>query len=110
MLKSLRQFYERQVEDGVCFSIEGLASLAVRQKQPDRAVRLIAWTDASRRTMLDSRPPVEQADVDRDLAAIREMIDKETFDAAYDEGQVMTMEQVVAYALEEAGEKFFAEG
>jgi predicted ATPase/class 3 adenylate cyclase/Tfp pilus assembly protein PilF len=99
-LKSLRKFREMEYKIGVDFTLEGLASLAVSQKQAARAVRLFAWTEATRKTMQNPRPPIEQADVERDMAAIREMIDEEAYAAAYAEGKTMTMEKAIACALE----------
>ncbi|HSG16706.1 MAG TPA: hypothetical protein VLE70_10360, partial [Anaerolineae bacterium] len=80
---------------------EGLAMLAVRRRQAKVAVQLFAWADATREAAQVSRPPAEQADVDRERAAILEMIDEETYAAAYAAGKAMTMDQVVAYALED---------
>ena len=87
-------------KEGVDYSLEGLASLAVSQKQPARAVRLFAWTEATRATMQNPRPPIEQVDVARDMAAIREMIDEAAYAAAYAEGKAMTMDEAIACALE----------
>jgi predicted ATPase/uncharacterized protein HemY len=99
-LKSLHKFREMEYKIGVDFTLEGLASLAVSQKQPARAVRLFAWTEATRAAMQNPRPPSEQADVARDMAAIREMMNEEAYAAAYAEGKAMTMEKAVACALE----------
>jgi len=99
-VKSLRKFQEMEYKIGVDYALEGLASLAVSQKQAARAVRLFAWTEATREAMQNPRPPIEQADVERDMAAIREMIDEEAYAAAYAEGKAMTMEKAIACALE----------
>jgi len=98
-VKSLRQFQPME-KIGVDYTLEGLASLAVSQKQPARAVRLFAWTEATRAAMQHPRPPIEQAEVARDMAAIREMINEEAYTAAYSEGKAMTMDEAIAYALE----------
>jgi tetratricopeptide (TPR) repeat protein len=100
LVKSLRRFQEMEYKIGVDFTLEGLASLAVSQKQAARAVRLFAWTDATREAMQNPRPPIEQADVARDMAAIRETIDAEAYAAASAEGKSMTMDEAIAYALE----------
>jgi tetratricopeptide (TPR) repeat protein len=100
LVKSLQRFQEMEYKIGVDFTLEGLASLAVSQKQAARAVRLFAWTEATREAMQNPRPPIEQADVARDMAAIREMIDAEAYAAASAEGKSMTMDEAIAYALE----------
>ena len=97
--RALVRFAEAGPEHGVHYTLEGWAGLAIRQHEPERALRFIAWADARREAMLDYRPPSEQAEVDRDLALIREMIDETTYAAAYAEGQAMMMAQIVAYAL-----------
>lgn len=99
--KSLKQFNDVQEQIGVVFTLEGFASLAVTQKQAERAVRLFAFADQMRVALHDPRPFSEQADVERDLAAIREMIDQNTFDAAYAAGQALTIDEALAYALED---------
>ena len=85
---------------GVIFALEGLASLAVAQSQPERAAQLFAWTDAYRESVDDLRPPVEQADVDHDLAVIHAQLDETTFAAAQSAGRGMTMAEAITYALE----------
>lgn len=99
LVKSLRRFQAMRDKIGVDYILEGLAGLAVSQKQPAQAVRLLAWTEATRAALQNPRPPSEQADVGRDMAAIREMLDEEAYVAAYAEGKAMTMAEVIADAL-----------
>ena len=81
-------------------TLEGLASMAVAEGRPERAVRLVGWADAIRQTIGDFQPPVEQKAVDGDMAVARAQLDEAVFAAAYAEGQRLTMEQAIAYALE----------
>ena len=60
---------------------------------------MFAWAD-SVRGATRPRSPVEQADVDQDFAVIRSQLDEATIEAARAEGQAMTLEQAIAYALE----------
>ena len=85
---------------GVAYSLEGLASLAVLQGQPEQAARLFAWADATRETVGDTRPPTEQADVDRDLATIHTQLDEATFTAAQEAGRAMSMDEAIALAMD----------
>jgi len=101
---SQRQFSAAGWKIGVVFALEGLASLAVMQRQSERAVRLFGWADAVREAIGDRRPPDEQADVDRDMITIHSQLDETAFSAAYAEGRAMTMEQAIAYALEPMSE------
>jgi len=97
--QSLHNFHEANYPIGVVYNIEGLASLAVQQGQPARAARLLTWADAIRVAISDTRPPVEQADVDRDLAIIHAQLDDDTFQAEQEAGRKMTMDEAIAYAL-----------
>ena len=83
----------------IAFVLEGLASLAVAQSRPELALRLFAWADATREVIDALRPPVEQAEVDRDLATIRAQLDEAAIAAARAEGRAMTLEQAIAYGL-----------
>ncbi len=99
---SIQSFQEINNSIGVTFAIEGLASLHCNQNQPEHASRLIGWADATREKIGDLRPRGEQADVDRDIAAIIAKIGSSAFEVAYDEGRAMTLDEAVAYALEES--------
>ena len=83
------------------YAIEGLASLHVNQNQPERAAQLFAWADAMREKIGDPRPPVEQASIEKDLAAVHSKLDDAEFTRLTAEGRTMTMEQAIALALEE---------
>jgi len=69
--------------------------------RPEYAAALYAWADSMRQKIGETRPTNEQADVDRDLAAIRLQLDEAAFEAAKATGRAMTLEQAVATALEQ---------
>ena len=50
--------------------------------------------------MGDSRPFLEQADVDRDIATIIVRIGDAAYQEAYDKGHDMTLDEAVTYALD----------
>jgi chloramphenicol 3-O-phosphotransferase len=85
---------------GVAFALESMASLYAATREHDRAARLIGWADEVRKNIINPRPLVEQADVDRDIAAIRARIGSSAFEAAYDSGRGMTLDEAVAFALD----------
>jgi predicted ATPase/DNA-binding XRE family transcriptional regulator len=86
---------------GVIYTIEGLASLHVNQGDAERAARLIAWADARREELGNKRPPVEQEDVDKDIAACLARIGESAFSDLYEEGRKMTIDEAIVYALGE---------
>ena len=99
---SIQLCQKQNLVSGLAFAIEGLASLHVEQKQPERAARLFAWVDATRVKINYPRPPIEQASVERDLAMIHSQISDAAFEKASESGKSMTTEQAVALALDES--------
>jgi hypothetical protein len=95
--KDLQYFMELDDLLSVVYFLERLASVAVRKRWPEKAVKLYAWADGMRR---GSRPNADQEDVDQDMTAVREMIDEETLAAAHAAGKKMTLEQAIALATE----------
>lgn len=94
---SLHTFNDAGIMSGVNYAIEGLASLATARGQIDVSARLYSWADASRQSIKDPRPPVEQAEVNKDLVMITESLSTEVYLSASDEGNAMTIEQILSY-------------
>jgi len=88
-------------KSGVMYTLEGVASLYVAVGKPEYAAQLIGWADATRAEIGAARPFLEQADVDRDIAAIVTRLGKAAFKEAYDKGRLMTLDEAAAYALDE---------
>ncbi len=101
-LETTREFFKDKNDSGVVFTLEGMAGLSIAVGKPEVAAQLIGWADAMREKIHDTRPLLEQADVDRNIAAIMARIGSSAFEVAYDEGRAMTLDEAVAYALEES--------
>ena len=99
LIETSRNFFSDKADIGVVFNLEGMASLYVAVNKLEQAARLIGWADAARKKIGDHRPPLEQTDVDRDIAAVIAKIGSPAFEVAYNAGHAMTMEQAIAYAL-----------
>ena len=100
--ETAREFFNDKNEIGVVFNLEGIAGLCVAIGNPEIAAQLIGWADATRKKLDNIRPRFEQADVDKIIAACLEKMGEVTFSDAYEEGQKMTMDEAVVYALEES--------
>jgi hypothetical protein len=98
---TIQQFQKANGLIGIVYAVEGLASLKVNQKHFERATKLFAWADAMREKMGDTRPPIEQDSVERDLAIIHSKIDDATFESLSAEGRAMTVEQAIELAKKE---------
>jgi tetratricopeptide (TPR) repeat protein len=87
---------------GVVFTLEGLAGLFNETDRRVRAARLIGWADSTREKISDSRPLLEQADVDKMIALCITRMGKAQYSKAYEEGKKMSLDKAVAYALSES--------
>jgi hypothetical protein len=81
--------------------LELFAGLLARQGEAERAAQLFGAAEALRATMGVPRPPSEHRVYERNVAATSALLDRSTFATAWREGQAMSPEQAVAYALEE---------
>jgi len=99
--ETAHNFQKDQNVTGVVFSLEGMAGLYTAVDRPEIAARLIGWADGMRETIHDTRPLLEQADADQIIAACLAKMGEAAFSDTYDEGQKMTLDEAVAYALKE---------
>jgi predicted ATPase/DNA-binding XRE family transcriptional regulator len=93
----------RQVHDPwmQAFVLEAFASLAVARGDVDRGAVLSGAAAALRHEIGSSVPPAMQPQVDRAVRLAQEGLGEGAFAEAWAEGQAMTLEQAVAFALEE---------
>jgi hypothetical protein len=66
-----------------------------------RAARLFAAAARYRTEIGMVYSPGESLPRDRELAAARQLVDEAAWEAAWNEGQAMTLDQAIDYALEE---------
>lgn len=97
--EGIRGMKEANLVIGLVFAMEGLASLYVKEGIFQRAVLLFAWADTTRGRMGDTRPPVEQTSVDRDLAVLRSQMDDSSFETLWREARGLTQEGAIVIAL-----------
>jgi predicted ATPase/DNA-binding SARP family transcriptional activator len=84
---------------------EALADELGAQRRPERAARLLGAAAALREVLHTRLYPVDQPDYERSVAMVRAQLDEATFAAAWAEGQAMTIEQAIGYALNSSDEK-----
>jgi tetratricopeptide (TPR) repeat protein len=101
--ESLAMFCDSEFRMGKFRSLDRFANLAMAQGQAIRATRLLGAADAAREVAGSPLPPVEREEQDQIIAAARSALEENAFAVAWAEGQAMSLEQAVAYAL--AGEE-----
>lgn len=97
--ETMQSFFKKKNEIGVVFNLEGMAALFVAVGKPEIASKLIGWADSMREKIGDPRPSLEQADVDKIIAACLAKMGEVAFSNAYDEGAKMTLNEAVDLAL-----------
>jgi tetratricopeptide (TPR) repeat protein len=80
--------------------LERFARAAASQAQVERAACLWGAAQAQRDVISSQIPPSERLDYERAVDVARAQLDEAAFATAWAEGQKMTMEQAIAYALE----------
>jgi hypothetical protein len=78
-----------------------LAAVACAQGQPERGAHLLGAAAALRAGRGMPLPPNERAAQERTVAAARAALGEDAFAAAWAQCQRMSLEQAIAYALEE---------
>lgn len=96
---TIENFHADGNRNGLVFALDKMSSLNVATGKPEVAARLIGWSDATRKEIGDPRPRIEQADLDRDIAAIKTKIGADAYETAYKAGRDLTLDEVVAFAL-----------
>jgi tetratricopeptide (TPR) repeat protein len=101
-METAHDFHKDGYIVGTVFTLEGMAALYVAVGKLERAAHLIGLADATREKVKDTRPPLEQADVDQIIAACLAKMGEVAFSDAYEKGQKMTLEEMVNLALAES--------
>ena len=99
--KCIKEMQQMSAVMAAVFGLEGIASLNVVEGKWEIATRLFSFADQKRLELNDRRPPLEESSIKRDLAIIHSKLDKIKFENIQSEGRAMTMEQAIAYALQE---------
>jgi tetratricopeptide (TPR) repeat protein len=85
----------------VAHQLECFAFIAKAQEQGERAVKLMSAAETLREASSSARTPQEQIEYDRELSGLRAGMDEKTFDLLWAEGQSMSMDEAVDFALGE---------
>jgi predicted ATPase len=86
---------------GMAWCLAGLAGVTVVNEDPERAAWLYGAAEGLRQAIGARQAPAARATRERLMAAAREQLGDVAFDAEWAEGQAMTLEQAIAYALDE---------
>jgi predicted ATPase/DNA-binding CsgD family transcriptional regulator len=97
--EGLRLRREIKDSEGVAGSLEGLAAIAGTRGLLARGARLLGVAEALRQAIGAPVPMTERPAYDSMLTRVRDGLQAEAFAAAWAEGQAMSLNDAVAYAL-----------
>jgi predicted ATPase len=100
LTRAVTLFQELRARRYICQYFAGLAGPVAAQGYPQAAARLLGASEALLDTMGSGLQPGDRPDIKRYVVAVRQQLDKATFDAAWAEGRAMSFEQAFSYALE----------
>ncbi|HXT35202.1 MAG TPA: tetratricopeptide repeat protein [Chloroflexota bacterium] len=91
-------------QQGIWFTLHAVGFLALQQGDPDRAARILAAAAALGRQLGVTPPAHDQVRYDQAVEELRRSLGDSAFAANWAEGQDMTTESAVDYALQACGE------
>ena len=99
--EALSRCRELGAMSGLLIALGSVAGLCVARGCPDIAVRLLGAGDALSGRLNYVSYAIDRMRIDRNLEATRAAMDEATFNAGWADGQALTPEQAVDYALRE---------
>ena len=84
----------------VAHELECIAYILSKKDQPQRAATILGAADSLRRMIGSTATPVELAEYERELSALRENIAEDDFRKAWEQGKSLTMEEGIALAAQ----------
>jgi predicted ATPase/transcriptional regulator with XRE-family HTH domain len=99
-MECLRSFQRMGATADLAAVFAALAAIAAERRQPDRAATLFGAAEALHKMKGRTLPPALHTVYDADIAAVRTQLSEATFRAAWAEGQAMSLEQLIADALQ----------
>ena len=94
----------KEIEDrgGSAWCLERLAEIAQARGKFEKAVRLFSAAAVLRISIGSVIDPADQADYQKRRAALRTELGEDRFTAIWTEGRALSLEQAIAYALQDA--------
>ncbi len=84
---------------GIAYALVGLAAISRVGQQPERTVRVLGAADNVRSEYGLALWATELAAYEQTLAAVRPLLDPDDFEAAWEDGALMTLDNAVAEAI-----------
>ena len=99
--QSLLLWQELGNQNGVAQVLDGLAHLFTQKKEWERAACLLATADALREAISIARTPAKQTEFEKVYVELSYQLNVDAYSSAIAEGQKMSLEGAISYALEQ---------
>ena len=99
--EALRRLAELEFKDVIGYCFEGLAAVLALIERAAEAARLLGAAEALRESLGVELAPAEQSTHNETVDAVRARLGDERFSDAWRQGREISLEQAIAYALEE---------
>jgi non-specific serine/threonine protein kinase len=99
--ESLRILQQLGNKDGMACVLVNIAAVAESRQAHERAARLLGAADTTWSSLGTAPDHLHQQTVEDVSLAARKALGSEAYDAAWQQGQIMILEQAVADALDE---------
>ena len=99
--ETLRAWQDLGNRAAIAHQLECFAFLAISDEEPQRASKLFGAAEALREKIQASMMEPERVEYNQAVAQVRSMLVEAEFIALWAEGRAMTMEQAMAFALQE---------
>jgi predicted ATPase/class 3 adenylate cyclase len=100
-VEALTLFRELGDRRGIAACVAGLAGIDAARARPERATRLLGWSEALCDAISARLPATDRAEFERNSGIARAQLDAPVFAALWGEGRAMTQDDVLAEALGE---------
>ena len=100
LLKESLSLLDERSKRNIAWCLEDLAGVAVGQGQQGEAARFYGAAEVLRHASATPMPPSDREIYDRRVDSVRAGLGEEAFASAWKEGQTMSVEESIKYALE----------
>ena len=99
---TIRLWKERGHPSAIAHQLECFGFIALAHEDAVRATKLFSAADTARNTINSVRTPSEQKEFEEAVAQLKTGMDTDEFEKVWENGQTITLDDAVEFALEEA--------
>ncbi len=97
--ETIKDWQEMGNRPSIAHQLECFGFLALADEEPQRAVKLFSAAEALREKAQSPMTDYEQIEYDQSVAQVRSLLPEPEFSSLWVEGQSLTMEQAIGFAL-----------